>query len=107
MDVSLSGRVVVLNPTSTIDGMSSCGGLWKAKQEKRCASNRDRVHEEVIAAAWRRMALSKSPDEEVVTWAFVAAMQAYLDAQGFEPDASGFDQTTLEAIARNIGAEQI
>jgi hypothetical protein len=102
LDQLLQAPVVVLHAERGLRGMFSLADVGPAEINARYLSFRNRLLDEVVAAAWRWLAIHRGRDEPVRPGELVAALASYLDMQGIDGDANKLGDKGLEAIARQI-----
>lgn len=101
-DQLLHAPVVVLGADGALSAMFSLGNVPPAEVNARYLSFRNRLIDEVVAAAWRWLAMNGGPDKPVRIGELVAAMALYLELQGIDGEANKLGDKGLEAIARQI-----
>lgn len=99
---TLEAPVVVLRADLALRTLLPLGLLPEAAQSERFRSFRNRLIDELVAAAWRAIAVHGGASRNVRPRAIMEYMHDYLEAQGVDADANGLSDKTLEAVARKI-----
>ncbi|MBE7158140.1 MAG: hypothetical protein INR62_06850 [Rhodospirillales bacterium] len=96
------GKVKVLQADKAIRRIHQLGDLPAKFWNDRSRTYPNRLADEVVLAAWRRLAIEAHALEKLSTTAIRRMMSNYLEIQSIDGDKNGLTDATLDAIARKI-----
>lgn len=98
----ITGRIEILQAEKAIRGIHKLGSLPDKFWRDRSRTYPNRLVDEVVLAAWRRLAIENYPKDKLSTSLIRQLMLNYLDMHSIDGDKNGLSDQTLDAIARKI-----